>query len=43
MNDENLGEISALLNDWWKSEELPEEMAYARFLVIFKKRRHNIS
>ena len=37
LNDENLTEISKIINIWWESQELPEEQLRARVVLIYKK------
>ncbi len=37
MGDEGLEEISGILNDWWREEEVPEEQLRARVVLIYKK------
>ena len=37
MDDENLEHLLKTLNEWWKHEEIPEEILEARIAMIFKK------
>ena len=32
-----MNSIVELLNEWWENEAFPEEFAYARVVLIFKK------
>ena len=37
MNDEEMEDIMTLLNEWWESESIPDEVTLARVVLIFKK------
>ena len=37
MDDDNLEHLLETLNEWWKHEEIPEEILEARIAMIFKK------
>ena len=37
MDDENLEHLLETINEWWRNEEIPEEILQARIAMIFKK------
>ena len=37
MDEKCLAELAALLNTWWREEDIPAEILQARVVVIFKK------
>ena len=43
MNDEEMEDIMTLLNEWWESESIPDEVTRARVVLIFKKAMQRIS
>ena len=37
MDDEEMDDIMTLLNEWWETECIPDEVTIARVVLIFKK------
>ena len=37
MEEQSLGQLKTLLNEWWRNEHVPEEVLLARVVLIFKK------
>ena len=37
LDDNNLEEVLKLLNEWWTTESIPDEMMRAKVVLIFKQ------